>query len=218
MHLIFEQIRLDGSDRNFGYLLGDREAGVACIVDPAYTPQALIQRAADQNLKVAYIINTHGHHDHTNGNAEAVKLTQARVAAHPDCPVFPDLRLEDSQELAIGGLRLKFIYTPGHCPDHLVIYEQTCRILISGDLLFVGKVGGTQNSTDARVEWNSLQRLLQEVPDAATVWPGHDYGVRPSSTIAMERNSNPFLRCATHAEFIHLKDDWPVYKKQQGIK
>jgi glyoxylase-like metal-dependent hydrolase (beta-lactamase superfamily II) len=218
MHLIFEQIRLEGSDRNFGYLLGDREAGVACIVDPAYTPQALVQRAADQKLKIDYIINTHGHHDHINGNAEAVKLTQAQVAAHPDCPVMPDLRLEDSQELAIGELRLKFIYTPGHCADHIVIYEQTCRILITGDLLYVGKVGGTENNIDARIEFNSLQRVLQEIPDAATVWPGHDLGVRPSSTIAMERNSNPFLRCATLAEFIHLKNDWPVYKKQHGLK
>ena len=60
--------------------------------------------------------------------------------------------------------------------------------------------------------------MLQEIPDAATVWPGHDYGVRPSSTIAMERNSNPFLRCATLAEFVQLKNDWSVYKKQHGLK
>src|SRR5690349_2172572 len=218
MHLVFEQIRLDGSDRNFGYLLGDREAGVACIIDPAYTPGVVVQRAADQNLKVACIINTHGHHDHINGNAEAVKLTHARTVAHPDCPSMPDIRVEDNQELGIGGLRLKFLYVPGHCADHILVYEQTCRILISGDLLFVGKVGGTNNDHDTRLEWNSLQRMLQEIPDAATVWPGHDYGVRPSSTIAMERNSNPFLRCATLTDFVQLKNDWPVYKKQHGLK
>jgi len=68
-------------------------------------------------------------------------------------------------------------------------------ILITGDLLFVGKVGGTTNDDDARTEWASLRRLLDRLPDDATVWPGHDYGVRPSSTIGLERATNPFLRC-----------------------
>ena len=218
MHLVFEQIRLEGSDKNFGYLIGDRVAGVAALIDPAYTPEVLVKRAHDQKLKIHYIINTHGHHDHVNGNAEAVKLTQARVAAHPDSPVLPDVRLEDGQQLSLGELRLKFIHTPGHCEDHLVVYEESFRILISGDLLFTGKVGGTNNPTDARVEWNSLQKVLEQIPDAATVWPGHDYGVRPVSTIAMERSCNPFLKCATFAEFIQLKNDWPIFKAQNGLK
>ncbi len=217
MHLVFEQLRI-GGDRNFGYLLGDREAGVAVAIDPAFSPAMVVQRATDQHLKISHIINTHGHDDHINGNVEAVKLTGAQVAAHPDSPAMPDIRLEDNQELEVGGLRLKFLYTPGHCPDHIVIYEQTQRILISGDLLFVGKVGGTGNNIDARLEWNSLQRVLTEVPDAATVWPGHDYGVRPVSTVAMERTSNPFLRCADLAEFIRFKDDWKIYKQRYGVK
>ena len=48
------------------------------------------------------------------------------------------------------------------------------KLLITGDLLFVGKVGGTQSDDDARIEWRSLERLLAIVPDEATVWPGHD--------------------------------------------
>jgi hydroxyacylglutathione hydrolase len=217
MFLVFEQIRI-GGDRNFGYLLGDRDAGVAVIVDPAYSPADVVKRATEQHLKITHIINTHGHSDHINGNTEAARLTGALVAAHPDSPALPDLRLADDEELAVGGLRLKFFYTPGHCPDHIVIYEQTCRILITGDLLYVGKVGGTDNATDARIEWNSLQRLLTVVPDAATVWPGHDLGARPVSTIAMERISNPFLRCADLSEFLRLKDDWQIYKAKYGVK
>ena len=99
--------------------------------------------------------------------------------------------LRDEQEIEVGGLRLQFLHVPGHCPDHLVIYEPSWRILITGDLLFVGKVGGTANDDDARIEWASLRRLLDRFPDEATVWPGHDYGVRPSSTIGLERAHEP---------------------------
>ena len=217
MHLIFEQIRT-GGDRNFGYLLGDRDAKQAVLIDPSYSPEALAQRAVDQELAVATIINTHGHEDHINGNDKAMELTHARLAAHPQCPVPANLRLNDRQELSIGGLCLIFFHTPGHCEDHLVIYEKVHQLLISGDLLFVGKVGGTKDRIDSRLEWNSLQQLLQTLPDSATVWPGHDYGVRPSSTIGIERRTNPFLLCPDLQEFDRLKDDWPIHKKRYGLK
>src|SRR5690242_7170393 len=82
MTLVFEQIR-SGGDRNFGYLLGDRDAGTAVLVDPSYSPEAFVQRARDQKLSVSHVVNTHGHPDHLNGNETAVALTGARVAAHP---------------------------------------------------------------------------------------------------------------------------------------
>ena len=90
--------------------------------------------------------------------------------------------------------------------------------MITGDLLFVGKVGGTTNDDDARTEWDSLQRLLDRFPDEATVWPGHDYGARPSSTIGLERATNPFLRCPDLAAFIALKRDWPTVKQRLGLR
>ena len=217
MQLIFEQIRT-GGDRNFGYLLGDRDARQAVLIDPSFSPEALVQRAVDQELAVTYIINTHGHEDHINGNAVAIKLTHARLAAHPQCSEPADLCLMDGQELAIGGLRLIVFHTPGHCDDHLVLYEQCHELLLSGDLLFVGKVGGTHSRIDSRLEWNSLQTLLKKVPDTATVWPGHDYGIRPSSTIGIERLTNPFLLCPDLQSFDQLKDDWPIHKKLHGLK
>ena len=217
MNLIFEQIRV-GGDRNFGYLLADREAKTGVLIDPAFSPEEIVQRAVDQEIKITHIINTHGHDDHINGNSKAVSLTGAQVAAHPDCPSMPDIQLQDEQEMNVGSLRLKFYYTPGHLADHLVVYESTYRLLITGDLLFVGKVGGTGNEIDARIEWNSLQRVLEVIPDVATVWPGHDYGVRPSSTIGLEKKTNPFLLCQDLSGFIQLKNDWPIFKKRHGLK
>jgi glyoxylase-like metal-dependent hydrolase (beta-lactamase superfamily II) len=218
MQLIFEQIRA-GGDRNFGYLLGDRTARQGVLVDPSYSPETFVERATAQGLTVTHIVNTHGHPDHTNGNAAAAALTAAPLAAFADSVlVSPDLGIVDGQEIEVGHLRLQFIHVPGHCPDHLVLYEPNWRIAITGDLLFVGKVGGTANDEDARTEWTSLRRVLDWFPDDVTVWPGHDYGVRPSSTIGLERATNPFLRCDDVAAFLDLKRDWPTVKQRLGLK
>ena len=92
------------------------------------------------------------------------------------------------------------------------------RILITGDLLFVGKVGGTKTDADARVEWTSLQRILKVIPDQATIWPGHDYGARPSSTIALEKATNPFLACEDAGAFVQFKAGWSRFKSEHGLK
>ena len=218
MQLIFEQIRA-GGDRNFGYLLGDRDASQGVLIDPSYSPDAFVQRAKDQGL------TSHPHHQHPRAPGSHERQCQGCGAdrgaggrLRGSLLVSPDLGLGDEQELEVGGLRLQFLHVPGHCPDHLVVYEPSWRILITGDLLFVGKVGGTANDDDARTEWASLQRLLDRFPDDATVWPGHDYGVRPSSTIGLERATNPFLRCPDLAAFLALKRDWPTVKQRLGLK
>ncbi len=217
MSLIFEQIRT-GGDRNFGYLLGDRNAQQAVIIDPSFSPDLLVQRARDQELAVTHIINTHGHADHTNGNASATRQTEAPIAGHPDLPEHPDQAISNNEELAIGALRLRCLYTPGHSADHLVLYEPTYQLLITGDLLFVGKIGGTSNDSDARTEWASLQYIIDHVDKAATVWPGHDYGVRPSSTLGLECQTNPFLQCQDVQALLSLKSNWPTFKTKHGLK
>ena len=117
MQLIFEQIR-SGGDRNFGYLLGDRDAQQAMLIDPSYSPDQFVERARDQGLTVTRIVNTHSHPDHVNGNDRAVELTGAPIAAHPS--MQPSLALADGGELSTGAIRLTVLYVPGHCADHVV--------------------------------------------------------------------------------------------------
>jgi glyoxylase-like metal-dependent hydrolase (beta-lactamase superfamily II) len=217
MQLIFEQIRV-GGDRNFAYLFGDRDAGQAVVIDPSYSPQVVVERATAQGLTVTHIVNTHGHADHTEGNATAVDLTGASIAAHPGAPDAPGVPLADAQELRVGSLALRCLHTPGHCDDHVVLYEPANQLLVTGDLIFIGKVGGAKTDDDARTEWTSLQRVLETVPDEATVWPGHDYGARPSSTIGLERRTNPFLLCADVDAFLRLRTEWSGYKMRLGLK
>jgi glyoxylase-like metal-dependent hydrolase (beta-lactamase superfamily II) len=91
--------------------------------------------------------------------------------------------------------------------------------LLTGDLLFVGKIGGTGPrfpGSDPRQQWESLQRLMRLDP-AIEVWPGHDYGLTSSSTIGQEAAGNPFLLCKNLDEFLYLKDHWAEYKKEHNI-
>ena len=103
MNFIFEQIRT-GGDRNFGYLIGDRESRVAAVVDPSNDPKAVVRRAEAQGLRVEYIINTHGHSDHTNGNSKAQQLTGAKIVAFQGSSVVPDIGATDGQVLDVDLL------------------------------------------------------------------------------------------------------------------
>jgi glyoxylase-like metal-dependent hydrolase (beta-lactamase superfamily II) len=217
MRFIFEQLRV-GGDRNFGYLLGDREAGLGVVIDPSYTPEAVVERARAQGVKITHILNTHGHEDHTNGNRVAKALTGAMIAGGPGHPGPVDLTLKDGDHISFGSYSLRTWHVPGHYHDHLAFLVEGQDAAFTGDLLFVGKVGGTQTEADGRTEWASLQRLLREWPDHTTIWPGHDYGARPSSTIALERSTNPFLLCADVEAFLKAKQEWVGFKARHGLR
>lgn len=217
MRFIFEQLRV-GGDRNFGYLLGDRDAGVGLVIDPSYSPEIVVERARVQGLRITHILNTHGHPDHTNGNAVAKALTSAVVAGGPGHPGPVDLILQDGDRVPFGAFSIRTWHVPGHHPDHLAFLVEGQDAGFTGDLLFVGKVGGTQTEADGRREWASLQRLLRDWPDGTTIWPGHDYGARPSSTMAWERQTNPFLRCPDVGAFLRAKQEWTTYKASLGLR
>lgn len=217
MRLVFEQLRL-GGDRNFAYLLGDREAGEAILVDPSFDPGLAVDRALAQGLRVTHILNTHGHPDHANGNARAKAMTGAQVAGGPGHPGPLDRSLVDGDLIPFGQFGLRVFSVPGHTPDHLAFLEADLGLGFTGDLLFVGKVGGTQTEAEGRLEWESLQRLLREWPEHTTLWPGHDYGARACSTLALERTFNPFLAVPDVASFLALKADWSAFKAAHGLK
>lgn len=222
--MIFEQIRA-GGDRNFAYLIGDEASREAAIIDASYAPERALEAASSRDLKVRYVISTHSHKDHIAGNAYILERTHAVEVLHESAPppsereaaAPPSLRVKDNDELSLGSLTLRFLHTPGHIPDHVCVL---CGgKLLSGDILFVGKIGGTGPNfpaSDPAQQWQSLQRLMRLDP-AIEVWPGHDYGVAPSSTIGREISGNPFLLCKSFDEFIHLKEHWAEYKKLHNI-
>jgi glyoxylase-like metal-dependent hydrolase (beta-lactamase superfamily II) len=212
---IFEQIRT-GGDRNFAYLVGDRESGEAVVVDPSYDPDAVLERATAQKLSVTHVVNTHGHTDHTNGNDRVKRRTGAKLVAHESAASRPEVPVAHGDVLRVGSLELRFLHTPGHTTDDLCIRFDP--VVLTGDLLFVGKIGGTPDDRAAEIEYRSLHDVVLRLPDSITVWPGHDYGCRPSSTIGIEKRTNPFLLAPDLASFLALKRDWARYKEEHGLK
>lgn len=216
MDFVFEQIRT-GGDRNFAYLIGDRAAGIAAAVDPAFAPAHVFARAEAQGLSIAWILNTHGHADHAGGNEELARLTGAKVAAYSGTWIPFDRGLDDGDVVEVGAFALRALHVPGHTPDHLLFHLPEQEVAITGDHLFVGKIGGTATEDEARTEYDSLARMLVALPDDTTIWPGHDYGCRPSSTIGLERITNPFLEVPDIEAFLDLKRTWASFKASHGL-
>jgi len=210
--MILEQISV-GGDRNFAYVLG--ADGVGAVIDPSYDPDRVVDRAEALGLVVRYVINTHGHTDHTNGNERALARTDAIHVAHPGGGLTPTLAAGHGDTLDLGGFGVTLLETPGHSPDSIVVVAGDAAI--TGDTLFVGKVGGTRTEADGRAQYRSLHEVLLALPDETRVFPGHDVGVRPSSTIGDERRTNPFLLQPDVDAFLHLKANWAAYKKEHGI-
>ena len=212
--MIFYQIDA-GGDRNFAYLMADAEGGHAALFDPPPEADKYMPLLDRHGLTLDYIVVTHGHSDHTWGVDEARRQTGAKVAAHPRNPVAPDLPLEDGDTLPLAAIGLRVLHTPGHSDDSICVLGGSK--LITGDILFVGKVGGTDFGDNARKEYDSLHEKLMTLDDAIEVYPGHDFGVKPSSTIGEERRTNPFLLRESFEDFVDLKKNWLQYKKDHGI-
>ena len=213
--MILEQVPTAG-DRNFGYWIADSYARVCAVVDPSGAPQRFIERIRESGFALRWIICTHHHGDHTDGARELKLLFDCPLALHKSAPIAHDVALEDGQLLTLGSIPIRIIHTPGHTPDSICLHLPGA--LITGDTLFVGKVGGTDFAEGAREEYRSLHEKILVLPDDTKIFPGHDVGVRPVSTIGEERAQNPFLLQPDLDSFVHLKRNWLSYKAKHGIQ
>ena len=204
-----------GGDRNFAYLVGDESTRRAVVIDPSYTPSAVVQAAQENGLTIVRAFCTHDHHDHTNGNAEFERLTGIRPLLFGDTDPETGRTVEDGACFPLGELTIRIVHTPGHTADSICLHIGDA--VFTGDTLFVGKVGGTDLSDGARTEYDSLHDKLLTLPGETRVFPGHDVGVEPKSTIQHERKTNPFLLRPDVESFIELKRNWAAYKEEHGI-
>ncbi|NTU44941.1 MAG: MBL fold metallo-hydrolase [Chlorobiaceae bacterium] len=212
--MIAEQFRT-GGDRNFGYLVADEVSGEALVIDASFDPSSIVRFAEEHGFVIRYVFSTHGHDDHTNGNGAIRRLTGIVPLLYGDTCPRTGVRVEDAACFSLGTLEARILYTPGHTPDSICILVGDA--LFTGDTLFTGKVGGTVTRAQALEEYNSLHEKLLCLPDTTKVWPGHDYGNAPHSSIGIERRSNPFLLQPDFNAFLALKHNWAEYKKMHGI-
>ena len=173
--MIFEQIAV-GRD-NFAYLIADEKTREAIVVDPSFEPEKVLERAKQLNLDIKFLINTHSHHDHINGNDYILENTDAKLIKNVD-------------EIKSGNTVIKIIATPGHTEDSICIL--VTNKLLTGDTLFVNDVGFTRRERDAHTQFASLEKIIA-LGDDIEIYPGHDYGATPSSTIGYEKAHSPCI-------------------------
>ena len=196
------QIPVAGAD-NFSYLVICPQTGKALGVDPGMSPESMLRVIRSRELTLVSLANTHGHRDHIAGNGEILKATGAKLAANPLDVLGVEIVLGEGSRLQIGAITVEVLHTPGHTPGSLVFHPPGA--LIVGDTLFVTRCGRADfPGSDPAALYHSLLRLAAFPPETK-VFPGHDYGPKPCSTIAFEREHNEYMRCPDLESFLKLR-------------
>ncbi len=195
---MIRQFLTGGLDGNFSYLAYAEATRDGVVIDPCGDLAPLLAAVRERGVTVRYLVNTHGHHDHTEGNAAVLAATGAQLALHrlDGAGVAGARLLVDGEQLNIGGDLLTVIHTPGHTPGSICLRFQDG--LFTGDTLFVDYCGSAR---EPRELYRSLQ-LLRALPDALVVYSGHNYGATPTATLGHEKRHNPYLAARDEAEFL----------------
>ncbi len=191
------------------FILGCESTKEAVVIDPGDDADRILMELAKSELKVKYLINTHGHFDHVSANKRMKEATGAQIAIHPeDEPMFnelsrsaqmfglssensppADILLNDGDEIIFGEITLQVIHTPGHSKGGISLY--TKGHLFAGDTLFAGSIGRTDLAGgDYDTLISSIKEKLLIFDEDTIVYTGHG----PETTIGNEKRMNPFLR------------------------
>ncbi len=199
--------------KNFVYLLGAQHQRETVVVDPAWDVEAIVQTLADDNRTLSGVLLTHHHADHLN----ALEALLNRV----DVPVYvQQLELGCSEVLTpfvsavrpskagdtvmAGSLAVTCILTPGHTTGSQCFLAQ--NNLLTGDTLFVNACGRCDfEHSDAALMYSSLYNVLGVLPADVKVWPGHHYGDVTVSTLAREKEQNPYFQFSSAADFVAFR-------------
>jgi glyoxylase-like metal-dependent hydrolase (beta-lactamase superfamily II) len=200
--MFFKQVQSHGD--NFSYILADEATREAAVVDSSFNAEEIVRVLKAEGFTLKYIFCTHGHSDHTAGNTELRSTLGGQIVVHSFSRVRADLKVEDGDTLNVGGVQVKVIYTPGHTTDGICLLVDGKKLL-TGDTLFVGECGRTDlPGGNPKSLYDSLFNKLLKLGDDVEVYPGHDYGDKPSSTIGDEKETNYVLEPRSVKEFVEF--------------
>jgi glyoxylase-like metal-dependent hydrolase (beta-lactamase superfamily II)/rhodanese-related sulfurtransferase len=203
------------------YVIADTAAGVGAVIDPKWEIGEYLQLAQERGFRIGHVIETHNHADHLSGRARLVEATAAHCWVHRLAEAgYAHTPLDDGDEIRIGEVLLRALYTPGHRPEHTAIVVvdgarsvEPCAVL-TGDSLFVNDAArpdlAVEKREGARGLYASLLRL-SGLDDGVEVYPGHTGGSlcgsarmseKTSSTIGFERRHNALMQMDGEERFV----------------
>lgn len=192
---------------NFTYLVACPETGEAVVIDPAWDIASVVDTADARGFRISTLLLTHAHSDHAHGTEDLARLTGAAVIAH--AAELPELRrlysgavteISGEETLQVGAVPLRLLHTPGHSEGSISILAD--GLLFTGDTLAVGSVGRPGPGDEAlEAMWNTVDRVLRQLPGETVVRPGHDSGPSPSSPLGEQRALVPALTATSLADF-----------------
>ena len=222
--LYFQQIPV-GQMANLSYLVGSKSTREALLVDPAWSVDALLDRAEADGVKVVGALVTHYHQDHVGGSVFGMEIEGLpRLLARQPVPIHVNareadgliavtgvsesdlVRRESGDVIELGELRVRLLHTPGHTPgSQCFLVEEADRpgALVSGDTLFLGSCGRVDlPGANPEDMYRSLNQILRALPDETLLYPGHLYSPEAVGTMGEQKRVNPFLRVANLEQFL----------------
>ncbi len=189
-HGIGLEVAAFGPWQTNAYLVWDGRSPDALVVDPGMGAAGpLMERVAENGLRLHLIADSHGHIDHIFDNGPLMRASEAPLAIHPDDAyrldgtnnygfeveaVTATRDLREGEQVRIGDLVLDVLHTPGHTEGSVCLYEERLGLLLAGDVLFAGSYGRTDlPGGDDEQMVASLARLAREIPESVRVLPGH---------------------------------------------
>lgn len=192
-----------GNMQNFTYVVEDEQTSEAVVIDPSWGLDLVLDVIEKNGLEVKYIINTHHHFDHIIGNDAIAKKTGAKILQHKDSTLKNDLTVSEGDKIRFGNSELTVVHTPGHSKDSMCLVGD--GKVFSGDTLFVGNCGRVDlPGGSAKELYHSLFDVVSRMEDSLIMYPGHNYGNSPTSTIGREKKTNFVLQPRTEEEFVEF--------------
>ena len=192
--MIFRQL-FDDISCTYTYLIASEKEREAVIIDSVLeNVNKYLKLLKELDLKLVKVIDTHIHADHISGMAKLRDRTNCVTLMGDKTPAdIVSMSIADGEEIKIGNIKLKALYTPGHTSESFSFLMKD-RVF-TGDTLLIRGTGRTDfQNGDAKQQYNSLFHRLLRFPEHTLVYPGHDYKGWTVSTIGEEKRYNPRLQ------------------------